>query len=275
MHRILEIIKRIEHKPSNVGASIHILKDYRLPQLSTRMSLLVILEGELQTDTVRFRKITAGQFLLTSNICNTLKPKLLKPNISRKILLINFELIENLGICTRDDPSFECKYGSVYELLDICLAQYLDLAIMFPNLGVLHLRQEELIKLCFDVDKSSNHHLSDGTAAMSGRVLKLIAKKLDFSQCCTTLGTSESTLRRKLHQEGTSYKALKSKWQLNKGYDLICNSQKPIYLVALECGFKSQSRFTANFKTIFGATPSEIRESMKVRKQINKASEQI
>jgi len=72
---------------------------------------------------------------------------------------------------------------------------------------------------------------------------------------------SESTLRRKLKAEGTSIQEIKDQTRMGFGLHLLQTTKKSISIIAQECGYQSQSRFTSRFKDRFGLTPTELRKT--------------
>lgn len=72
---------------------------------------------------------------------------------------------------------------------------------------------------------------------------------------------SASTLRRKLKSEGNTIQDIRIRSRLGHGLHLIQSSQLNIGNIAEQCGYQSQSRFTEQFKLLFGMTPREIRKS--------------
>jgi AraC-like DNA-binding protein len=73
---------------------------------------------------------------------------------------------------------------------------------------------------------------------------------------------SSSTLRRKLKNEGENIQDIRSRTRLSHGLHLLQTTQLNIGHIANQCGYQSQSRFTEQFKVLFGMTPREIRKSI-------------
>ncbi|MEE6782678.1 helix-turn-helix domain-containing protein [Escherichia coli B9:H18] len=77
-----------------------------------------------------------------------------------------------------------------------------------------------------------------------------MAKKLYLSQ---------STLKRKLHSEGTSFSAISILSKMNKAARMLRIDDRKIQLIAEACGFNNASHFTTSFKKIFNVPPKKYR----------------
>ena len=75
------------------------------------------------------------------------------------------------------------------------------------------------------------------------------------------LGLSESTLRRGLRQEQSTFSSLLSELRLVCAFNRIMTETTPLLAIALDCGFASPSRFSQNFRQRFGMSPSALRQS--------------
>jgi AraC-like DNA-binding protein len=73
------------------------------------------------------------------------------------------------------------------------------------------------------------------------------------------MALSESTLRRQLRIEGTSFRDLLEEVRLDRGVELVMATEMPIGQIAHECGYHSQSRFSERFRLRFSLSPTELR----------------
>lgn len=71
---------------------------------------------------------------------------------------------------------------------------------------------------------------------------------------------STATLRRRLAEEGTGFREILEEVRITHALALVQGSDKPLKLVAAECGYASPSRFTARFRQRFGTLPSQLRD---------------
>lgn len=84
---------------------------------------------------------------------------------------------------------------------------------------------------------------------------------------CKLLFISESTLRRHLTSENTSFREIILDLRLSSSFMLLLKTNNPVYHIASACGYQSVSRFTSNFKRKFGLTPTDLRKTMTVSGQ--------
>jgi len=96
-----------------------------------------------------------------------------------------------------------------------------------------------------------------------GKVLTLIQSDLAHSwslgEVCRRLGTSESSLRRHLQTEGTSFRDLLEDCRLVAALAMLQESYRPIGHIALDVGYTNQGHFAERFKKRFAMSPSELR----------------
>lgn len=78
------------------------------------------------------------------------------------------------------------------------------------------------------------------------------------------LAVSESTLRRGLRSEGTSFRDLLEEVRLDRGVDLLMGTEMPIGQIAHDCGYQSQSRFAERFRRRFSVSPTELRATQRL-----------
>lgn len=74
-----------------------------------------------------------------------------------------------------------------------------------------------------------------------------------------SLATSVPTLRRRLADEGITFRDLVQDVRMSYALALLQNTDTPVLHIALAAGYASPSRFTARFRTRFGYLPTDIR----------------
>lgn len=108
--------------------------------------------------------------------------------------------------------------------------------------------------------------LAGGVADWAQRLRTLFAKDpahpWAMEEVCQRLAVTESTLRRSLRKEDTSFRDVLSAFRLSNALMSVLMSPAPIYQIAHDNGFQSVSRFTENFRKRFDATPSEVRSRL-------------
>ncbi len=82
-----------------------------------------------------------------------------------------------------------------------------------------------------------------------------------LSQLCSELGMSRSTLHRKLHSEGTSFKQLSRKARLDEAVRLLTETEMPLGEISDRLGFRSQGSFTRFFRREALVSPLGARHS--------------
>jgi AraC-like DNA-binding protein len=101
-----------------------------------------------------------------------------------------------------------------------------------------------------------------------------LAQAWDIGTVCQRLATTESTLRRHLKREDTSFRELLYELRLATALMQLLQTSLPVYRIAYDCGYQSVSRFTSNFRKRFGLPPKELRASVSGTEQNLAASGQ-
>lgn len=89
-----------------------------------------------------------------------------------------------------------------------------------------------------------------------------LAHEWQMSSLAQKLHMSESTLRRKLSEENTSFTQIISELRMSYAIHLVMTSNHNIQQIALDIGYSSPSKFAARFEKQFGITPSALRNTM-------------
>lgn len=108
--------------------------------------------------------------------------------------------------------------------------------------------------------------MSERPASTTAAIRSLIAQEFtegmpSFKEMAGFLHCSESSLRRRLQQENTSYQAIKDQLRCEFALDHLRNRDTRINELAELLGFAEPSSFVRSFKSWVGMTPSEYRES--------------
>ncbi len=85
-----------------------------------------------------------------------------------------------------------------------------------------------------------------------------------IQEICDRLNVSESTLRRHLQDESTSFREILEENRLVAGLSLLQETCWTISRVAQTVGYQSQSRFSERFKQRFGMTPSALKKTRQI-----------
>lgn len=153
--------------------------------------------------------------------------------------------------------------GTIGENLEQLLQQFIQWSLWAPA-DMWPLRRREILQVINYLGYSCVSSMA-GQPNLSHKVYQLIrdnaADDVSAEIICKSLAMSESTLRRKLKQEKTTFQSLKDDVTLGQGLHLLQSSRHAIGYIAAECGYQSQSRFSQRFKQKFGLTPSELRKT--------------
>lgn len=102
-----------------------------------------------------------------------------------------------------------------------------------------------------------------GELGWAERVRRLVgpSPQADWSveRIAGAFGTSASTLRRRLAQEGETVGQCLRDVRLETGLMLLQSSPLQVSEIAARCGYESHSRFSAAFRERFGFPPSQLR----------------
>lgn len=233
----------------------------------TKPLLIVVLEGEKilgQNNEFICRK---GEFIFLAN-----NPALNMRNIPKEknyfALLIefspqDFEGLQQQNFRHHDNHQRQCVIGETSALLNQCLQQFVEIC---PSMSstLRSLRKREIIKLLCEMGHQDILSLLRKDQIKDKLHSLFIAPggwALSITELCDTLAMSESTLRRKLKLERSSVQEIKDLARLGLGLHLLQTTNDSISFVAEQCGYQSQSRFTARFKSKFGLTPTALRKT--------------
>ena len=93
--------------------------------------------------------------------------------------------------------------------------------------------------------------------------IDLVGGMPSITEMADTLHMSESSLRRRLRSENTSYQALKDEVRCEVAVDKLLNENAKVADIAEYLGFAEPSSFVRSFKSWTGQTPSDYRETMR------------
>ena len=100
---------------------------------------------------------------------------------------------------------------------------------------------------------------------VSKQIRQLIARDTTINwrirDVAQRLGMSEATLRRRLANEGTSFRELSGSVKMMRALTLLQTSPLGVAQVAYAVGYESPARFAAKFRAHFGCTPSDVRRA--------------
>lgn len=211
--------------------------------------------------------ICEGQFLfLSSQIKLNIEDAVRSDSCHIELLHFepgDFEKCDTLEYDKRDPQAL--FVGGVNSELDILIKQYVEWKQVSP-VSMWESRRIEILNILVKLGYKQIFSIM-GKLQPSQAVENILLRnvKVPFNECCRQLAVSESTLRRNLRNEGTSFQSLKDKVRLELALKLLKSTEKPVNTIAYECGFLSQSRFSERFSSYIGISPVKYREILRNR----------
>jgi len=264
MENLFSTIKKTlneEHEyPFSVYCSI---KEQRLLNVPiAKPILIVLLRGEKELGFNKELICYSGDFVFLSD-----SPSINMRNIPKSkeyfALLIEFDHQDFDGLPINSANKKNYYVGHTTSELEACLQQFVEVASWAPK-ELWSSRKREIILLLCHLGHEQILTLL-GRPQIKDRLHEMFMKQgfqeLTIDHICDQLAMSESTLRRRLKSEGTSVQDVKDQARLGLALHLLQTSDSTIGVIADECGYQSQSRFTERFKRRFGLTPSELRKT--------------
>jgi len=103
-------------------------------------------------------------------------------------------------------------------------------------------------------------------SSLSARVRRRLRQFLpgdvpDFEGLAGELNMTPATMRRRLHEEGTSYQSIKDQLRRDLAIGYLSHSNRSVMEIALELGFSERSAFHRAFRKWTGASPGEFRRT--------------
>lgn len=247
--------------PFSIYTSIHEQNLLNVPIV--KPMLIVVFNGEKVLGKQGELVCQAGRFIFLSD-----SPAINMRNIPIEeeyfALLIEFDPQDYAGLQVQASHKKHYCIGDTTELLKKCLQQFIESSLWAPTQIVSSRKREILELLCHMGHEEILSML--GSSQVGQRLHSMFNEQgfheLTLESICEQLAMSESTLRRKLKMEGTSVQEIKDQARLGLGLHLLQTTLFSISIIAEECGYQSQSRFTERFKGRFGLTPSELRKTI-------------
>jgi len=263
-----EVMEAKQPLPYAVYSSIEEQKILNVPVV--KPMLIAVLNGNKALGRDGEINCTTGSFIFLSNNA-AIDMRNIPKNNEYLALLIEFESqdFEGLEVSLINKQNY-CV-GEIVPSLLMCLQQFVEWSHWAPE-ALWSIRRKELIQLmCYlghkeilsmMVSPQIGHKLHAlFTEYHSEKGNEKSPEELTMEEICKQLAMSESTLRRKLKNEGLKLQAIKDQVKLGLGLHLLQSTLLPISYIAQKCGYHSQSRFTSRFKVRFGLTPSALRKT--------------
>lgn len=185
-------------------------------------------------------------------------------------LHFDFNLVERFRRLYQFEEAPITDFGSIHidgnDLLDSAVFHYLEI-LNQPKIDsqIVEHRLIEIL-LCLVKNCNSAHLLMSMSPKWSDRVYSLLlsnpSKVWLVKEVCDVLSVSESTLRRNLRGEDTSFRDILDEIRMGQALSEVQFTQLPISMIAENCGYASFSQFTSRFRQRFDTTPTQLRREM-------------
>lgn len=224
--------------------------------------LIFILSGTKQLGLADAVECPVGSFVFLSN-----HPKIDIRNIPLQkeyfAIIIDFEYDDFKSLPRHSMPHKKYVQGEINPVLKSALHQFIEFSAIAPP-KVMQLRKRELLEIIYHSGYLDVCHIAE-SPRLSEKVHTMLSNDIAFDWpidlIAANLFMSASTLRRKLKSEGITIQDIRNSARLGYGLHLLQTTQFSIGSIAEQCGYQSQSRFTEQFKILFGMTPREIRKT--------------
>ena len=247
------------HLPFSVYSSVKVQNILNVPIM--KPLLIFVLDGEKKLGEQSEITCPTGSFVFLSN-SPTIDMRNIPCGREYFAVLVEFDYEDFSSFGAKQVKPQQYCLGEIDAVLEKSLEQFIEWSLLAPE-ALWSPRKQEMLQTLFHL--GYDVHSLARTSSIAHRLHLMISNKmaddLTTDVFCAELAMSESTLRRKLIAEGTSLQEIKDQTKLGHGLHLIQTTDTPIGIIADQCGYQSQSRFTDRFKQRFGLTPTELRKT--------------
>ena len=264
MVNLIEITKRVVLEKEKLPFSVYnSAKEQHILNVPVIKPLLIfVLSGYKRLGVEDEMICPAGNFVFLSNT-PTIAMRNIPDYAEYFAILIEFEYADFDCLSHRQPRSENHFQGAIDPTLEKVLTQFVEWSAFSPD-EIWPVRRQEILQLLYYLGFKQVGSIAEPLTT-SHKIHSIISANVanDYGaqSLSSMLAMSESTLRRKLSMEGTSLQAIKDRARLGHGLHLIQTTLEPIGLIAEQCGYSSQSRFTDKFKQLFDLTPTALRKT--------------
>ena len=264
MQSLIESVSQISNTCTELPFAMYTsIKEQHIVNVPINKPLLIcVLDGCKKLGQQGEIVCPSGEFIFLSNSPNV-EMRNIPAESTYFALLIEFDYEDFLPFTQKTFTPINHFQGEMSTVFKNSLQQFVDWSSYSPQ-TLWPLRRQELLQILAHEGYQQLGAILE-PPSLSYRVTQLISDDvkhdIQASDIAAQLSMSESTLRRKLSAENTHLQHIKDQVRLSTGLHLIQTSLDPIGLIAEQCGYQSQSRFTDKFKRMFGITPSALRKT--------------
>lgn len=264
MNNIIDVAKEAIKKQPQLPFSVYSShKEQMITNVPiTKPLLIFILTGTKQLGKCGLVECLSGSFVFLSN-----SPRIDMRNIPSQeeyfAVLIDFENEAFSDLPKNSAPYKKYFQGEINPMLASALCQFMEFSSIAPS-KIMSMRKKEILEILYLSGYTDICNIVE-PPSLSEKVQSMISNDISFDWSAgliaSNLYMSVSTLRRKLQNEGNNIHDIRHRVRLGHGLHLLQTTQLYIGNIAEQCGYQSQSRFTEQFKLLFGMTPREIRKT--------------
>jgi len=153
----------------------------------------------------------------------------------------------------------DLSYGKPYTAI-MFASEYLNLPIVQDERSV-----KEFLRTAPESILVKYKNGSSLSARIRRRLRQLLPGDVpDFDRLAGELNMTSATMRRRLHEEGSSYQGIKDQLRRDLAISYLSHSERSVMDIALELGFSERSAFHRAFRKWTGASPGEFRRDAAV-----------
>lgn len=264
MDNIIAVAKKAIKNQSQLPFSVYSShKEQMITNVPIIKPLLIfILRGIKQLGKCGLVECLSGSFVFLSN-SRQVDMRNIPIQEEYFAVLIDFEY-EDFSELPKNSVSCK-KYfqGEINPILASALCQFMEFSSIAPS-QVMRLRKREILEIIYHSGYKDICNIIE-SPNLSEKVQSMISNDVScdwpVDLIASNLFMSASTLRRKIKSEGNNIQDIRNRARLGYGLHLLQTTQFHIGNIAEQCGYQSQSRFTEQFKLLFGMTPREIRKT--------------
>lgn len=264
MDKIIVVAKKTIKNQSQFSFSVYSsYKEQIITNVPIVKSLLIfILSGTKQLGKDGLVECQSGSFVFLSN---SLRIDMRNIPIQEEYfaVLIDFDKKDFSELPKSPAPHKKYFQGEINPVLASALCQFMEFSSIAPS-QVMRLRKREMLEIIYHSGYTDICNIVE-PPSLSEKVQSMISNDLScdwpVDLIASNLFMSVSTLRRKLKNEDNNIQDIRNRARLGYGLHLLQTTQFHIGNIAEQCGYQSQSRFTEQFKLLFGMTPREIRKT--------------
>jgi AraC-like DNA-binding protein len=165
------------------------------------------------------------------------------------------------------EPAHSAEYRLMYSTRLAFNAPYTEIVFDAAHLALPIVQNERTVKE-FLRNAPENILVKYKNGSSTGaRIRRRLRQSLpgelpEFERLADDMSMTAATLRRRLHEEGTSYQVIKDQLRRDLAIGYLSHSNRSAMDIGLELGFSERSAFHRAFKKWTGASPGEFRRRL-------------